>query len=52
VDVPNELSPGPDRVRSKDVDLARSLLLGCAIVFVLFVLGSALIGWLWLRGAP
>jgi hypothetical protein len=34
---------------SKDADLARSLLLGCGIVFVLFLLGSALIAWFWLH---
>jgi hypothetical protein len=45
----NELSPRPDVPRSKDKDLGRSLLIGCGIVFVLYVVGSALIAWFWLH---
>jgi hypothetical protein len=45
----NELSPGPDVPRNKDKDLARSLFIGCGIVFVLYLIGSALIAWFWLH---
>jgi hypothetical protein len=47
--VPNELSPGPDRSRSKDAELARSFGLGCAILFILYLCGSGLIALLWMN---
>lgn len=45
----NELSPRPDGQHSKDRDLGRSLLIGCGIVFALYLIGSALIAWFWLH---
>jgi hypothetical protein len=45
----NELRPRPDEPRSKDRDLGRSLLIGCGIVIVVYLVGSALIAWFWLH---
>jgi hypothetical protein len=47
--VANELSPGPERNRSKDADLTRSFVIGCGILFVLYLCGSGLIAWFWMN---
>lgn len=44
----NELSPRPERDRSKDADLTRSFAIGCGILFVLYLCGSGLIAYFWM----
>lgn len=39
----------PSRQYSGDVEFARSYLIGCLVILVVFVIGSALIAWFWLR---
>ena len=45
----NELSPRPERNRSKDADLTRSFAIGCAILSVLYLCVSGLIAWFWMN---
>ncbi len=41
--------PARQQATNNDAELVRSFMIGCAILLVLFVIGSGIITWFWLR---
>lgn len=41
--------PRRQQATNNDAELARSFLIGCGVLFVVFLIGSGLIAWFWLR---
>lgn len=41
--------PQRQQATNNDAELARSLLVGCGVLLVVFLIGSGLIAWFWLR---